>query len=394
MVLRRLIRKIRFRPLGKLKRGIQGGIYFFISMVGPVILCLLRRLNLIKPEEKFIKEKIKNILILRPDRIGDLILATPTFKVLREAFPVAYIAVLVDQKNVDLIINNPYIDEIFTIRRKGLLGLFLNKRLIKELREKRFDLTVVLYSTLWCGILALLCEIPHRLGYAFHGNGFLLTLKPIQRYEQINRHEVEINSDLLKLLGIESPPVKLYVSIKEESEKIIEELLAKNNINFQDKIVIIHPGSFEAYIRWQKRGFARVADYIISSGKARVIILGGPGEEKLVKEVVSFMEQKPIVALGLSLSESASLIKRAKLFLGHSTGPMHIACALEVPVIAIFGSKHIMDSYVNWGPYGIKSMILHKDLGCIDCQPADCRRYRCMEAISTEDVIGAVEKFL
>lgn len=392
--LRKLIRRIRFRPLGNLKRRLQRIVYRIIELVGGSIFSLLIGLKIIKPPKKFVKEHISSILIIRPDRIGDLVLATPTFKVLRENFPNACIAVLIDYKNQDLIVNNPYINAIFAIKHKGIIGLFFNIKLIKQLTPKRFDLALILYSSFWCGLLAVLSNIPHRLGYAYHGNGFLLNLKPAQKYEEINKHEVEINLDLLKLLGIESPSVKLYVSIKKESEKIIEEFLAKNNINFQDKIVVIHPGAYEEYRRWLKRGFAKVADYIISNGKAKVFILGGPGEEKLVKEVVSFMEQKPIVALGLSLSESTSLIKRAKLFLGHATGPMHIACALEVPVIAILGSKHIMDCYVNWGPYGIKSMILHKDLGCIDCQPADCRRYRCMEAISAEDVIGAVEKLL
>lgn len=392
--IKKLLKRIKYGPFGKLKRAIQRVLYRLIFFCGDTILSLFKLFKIIRPDNKLVKENIKKILILRPDGIGDVVLSTPVFKALRENFPLAYIAVLVHEKNKDLIVNNPYINEIFTLRHKGIGGLFRNQKLIKKLTKKGFDLAVVLLSVLWCNLLAVICKIPHRLGYAFHGNGFLLNLKPAQKYEEFKKHEVAANLDLLRLIGIEPIKGELGVSRLEDAESKINNFLRNNNGGVEDKLIVIHPGANEECDRWSKEGFAKVADWILDNFNAQVIILGGVGEEDLVKKVVGLMKKNPIVAINLSLSEVISLIQRASLFIGNSTGTMHIASALKVPVVAIFGNSHPLDSYQRWGPYGTNNMIVHKDIGCIDCQPADCRRYRCMEAVSPQDVMESVKRLI
>jgi lipopolysaccharide heptosyltransferase II len=393
MNLRRLIRKIRFKPFGTAKRFIQQCLYLAIFIFGLLIFFILRNLKIIRVE-KFSRDKIKKILIFRPDRIGDLILATPVFKALRENLPGSYIAVLVDEKNKDLIVNNPYINEIFTIRHKGVSGIFKNKGLIAKLQNKAFDLAVILYPALWCGLLAVCCKIPRRLGYNFHGNSFLFTLIPPEKYERLYKHEVWVNLDLLKFIGVEASDVELHVSILQHAEKKVDSFLSENGLSCDDRIVVVHPGAYEEYIRWTKEGFARVADCLINDFNAKVVILGGQNEEALVKEVIALMHQRPVAALGLGISEAVSLIKRARLFIGNSTGPMHIAAALRVPIVAIFGNIHPMDSYKKWGPFSRNSIVVQKAVGCLECNPSDCRHYKCMEAVSYKDVLEAAKKFI
>lgn len=389
MILRRLIRKVRFRPLGKLKRKVQNFLYLVIAKVGGAVFVLLRSLRLIKPILPYERSKVRKILILRPDRIGDLILATPTFEAIRENFPGAYIILIVASETKDLVISNPFVDDVIAIRHKGIGGILRNQGLIKRLRKMQFDLAVILYPVLWCNLLALFSRIPYRLGYDFHGNGFLLTIKVPYRCEKEAKHEVDVNLDVAKAIGVEAKRKELHISISEVAEERIREFFSKNQIKSEDLVVVIHPGSYEDYIRWSSSGFAEVADRLIGERGAKVIILGGPNEEKIVREVCSMMQKRPIPALRATLAETASLIKRANLFIGNSTGPMHIAAALKVPVVAIFGNVHPLDCYQKWGPYGEGHMVVHKDVGCIDCQPSDCRRYRCMEAVTAEDVFGA-----
>jgi len=187
---------------------------------------------------------------------------------------------------------------------------------------------------------------------------------------------------------------RLHVSISPEAEERIASFLREKDVGPEDVVTVIHPGSYEDYIRWSAKGFAEVADRLITDYGVKPIILAGPDEDKLVDRVCALMRQKHITASGLRLSETVSLIKRAALFIGNSTGPMHIAAALQVPVVAIFGNVHPLDSYQKWGPYGEKHIVVHKDVGCRNCRPSDCRRYRCMEAITPEDVMTAVKKLI
>lgn len=106
------------------------------------------------------------------------------------------------------------------------------------------------------------------------------------------------------------------------------------------------------------------------------------------------MEEKPFEARDMTLTQLVSLIKRGHLFIGNSTGPMHIAAALEVPVIAIFGTMHPLDSYKEWGPWGEKHIIISKELECGDCHPSDCKTFDCMKLISSEEVSKAAKKII
>ncbi|MCM8763262.1 MAG: glycosyltransferase family 9 protein, partial [Candidatus Omnitrophica bacterium] len=175
-------------------------------------------------------------------------------------------------------------------------------------------------------------------------------------------------------------------------EKIAEDFLKNYAIQKSDLKIVIHPGARQEYIRWKKEGFAKVSDELIKQYNAKIILIGSSNESNLVGEIASLMKQRPILAIGLKLTVLVSLIKRCHLFIGNSTGPMHLAAALKVPVVAIFGNIHPLDSYQEWGPWGENHIVVSKNLRCKNCHPGDCRTLDCMRLITAEDVLDAAKK--
>lgn len=387
--IRKLARRLtKNRPLGRLKRCLQKFFYYARGLCGSFLFAIFRFLKLIEPMPAWDKNSIKNILILKPERIGDAILATPTFQAIRQHFPDAYIGLVVSYNVRDAMNGNPFVNEIFTFKAKGISAIIKEISTIKRLKALQFDLAVILYPTFWCNIVALFSGARHRVGYDFHNNGFFLTVKIPYMCESIVKHEVEVNLDVVRAIGVDIEKKELFVNISEEAERYIIEFLDKRGLK-DEGFVVIHPGAFEEYIRWNEREFAKVADRIIEEQNMKVILLAGPGEQGLANRVARLMKKRPIVASNLKLSQTVSLIKRAILFIGNSTGPMHIAAALKIPVVAIFGNIHPLDSYQKWGPYGEKNIVVHKDVGCTRCQPSECNHYRCMGEITADDVYSA-----
>jgi heptosyltransferase-2 len=106
------------------------------------------------------------------------------------------------------------------------------------------------------------------------------------------------------------------------------------------------------------------------------------------------MKMKPVYFTGVSITQLIAIIKSCDLFIGNSTGPMHIAAAVGVPVIAIFGSQHPLDSYHEWGPWSDKSIVISKDTDCPECHPTDCINFDCMNNIEAVEILEAAQNLL
>ncbi|MFZ5799802.1 MAG: glycosyltransferase family 9 protein [Candidatus Omnitrophota bacterium] len=379
MILRKISRKIKWKPLVRLRKAAQQAVYFIVGAAGSFTFSLLRALRLLPAVKVYKGEAIKKILVMRPDRIGDLILATPVFENLRRHFPKARIAVLIAKGNKDLIEGNPSIDQIL-----------VSPVPLRYLEAEKFDLAIVLYSAFWTARLAFRAGIPFRAGYDFHGCGFLLTHKIPYEQKAAALHEVDRNLNLLELIGITPQIKELRISVSPEAQKKISHWLLSRGLSENSHLAIVHPGAYEEYIRWRPEGFAKVADCLIADYKMQVVLLAGPQEYDLVRKVAALMHNQPVLATGLTLGQTVALIKRAELFIGNSTGPMHIAAALKIPVVAIFGSRHPMDDFHKWGPYGTKSFVVRRDVACKSCEPSECRHLRCMKEIEPAQVLEAV----
>jgi len=303
-----------------------------------------------------------------------------------------------------LVINNPNLDQTMEYDRS--FSFYAKICVIRKLRLLRPELAIVLNTDFFSGLIAFLSGAKYRVGNAHKEASFFFTIAvedPTRSgmssssgaKDQI-KHTVESTLDLVRTLKVPVNEKKeLSVSITEEGEKYVDRFFEKHKLDDTDLIIAIHPGSRQPYIRWRKEGFAEVADQLIENHNAKIILIGGPGESQIINDVLSLMKHG-IIAIDppIKLTELVSLLNRCHLFIGNSTGPMHIAAALKVPVVAIFGSKHPMDNYKKWGPWGEGHIVVSKNLDCLDCHPGDCKTFECMELISPTDVLKAVEKII
>jgi heptosyltransferase-2 len=376
-LLKKTLKHIDIKTLNIFIRRLRGFSYSLLDFVG-YILFLPSFIH--SRKDKQLKEKVKKILIIRIDRIGDVILSTPAIRAVRQSYPGAEVHLLITKYTKDLVINNPDLDSLL---------IYKNDKLNKD-----YDLAIALHPGFRQNYLSFLSGAKVRVGYTGGGGGFFLTHRLKDDRAKRIRHEVESALEVVRLIGCKANDKHLEVSITEEGEKYAEDYFKKNHLSSQHNIIVIHPGARQEYIRWRKEGFARVADRIIKEKGGKVILIGSEAEADLIEDTARLMTEKPVCVVGWRLMHLVSLIKRSHLFIGNSTGPMHIASALNVPVVAIFGVIHPLDSCHEWGPWGGNHTVVSKDLNCPECHPTDCDTFDCMQLISAEEVFEAAKRKL
>lgn len=393
MDLRKYTGKIKSRPVRRLARLLRKITFFLMNFFGAILLFLLRLVRIIPFAQTFEKDKIRKILIVRPDMIGDVVLATPLIKACRDNFPDAHIAMVVSKLTKDLVMNNPYLNEVIVTKGIGIKNLIRDRDTIKSIREKRFDLAFVLFSAFSCNLFVFLTGATHRIGYGDRGSKFLLTKSLSRDAMQLDIvHNIDLNLNLLKAIGGEVESKQLYVSVYEESEARASNFFQEHGIGAGDMVVLIHPGSRKEYQRWPASSFSKLADRLIDELKVRIILLSGPLDGEVVKSVVGQMHNYPVVASGLSLRDVISLIKKCDLYIGHSTGTTHIADALGKTAIMIMGFLKSWDGPGAWGLTHHGSINVFKDIGCQYCVPSECRSYPCLSEIKVEEVFDTAKE--
>jgi len=348
----------------------------------------------LKPRTKN-PDDFKRILICRTDRIGDVLLSTPVIKALKERYPKAYIAMMVSAYAKDIVSGNPYLDKVIILDKdgehKGWLGSI---KFIRELKKYKFDLVLILHPVNRVHLITFFSGIPKRVGYD-RKLGFLLTDK-IEHSKQLGmKHELDYNFDLLRYLGIEVSDKDLFIPIKAESEKWLADFFAQEGISNADKLLAIHPAASCPSKIWPVERFAETADRLAEKYGFKVLVISGPKDIALAKNLVKHMHSVTMNLAGkTSVTQLASLLKRCRLLISNDSGPVHIASAVGTPVISIFARNQAGLSPKRWGPVGKKDKILHKAV-CLECLAHNCKKeFACLKAISVEDVILAADAIL
>ncbi|MDP2940847.1 MAG: lipopolysaccharide heptosyltransferase II [Candidatus Omnitrophota bacterium] len=338
----------------------------------------------------------KRILIVRTDRIGDVLLSTPVIKALREAYPFAYIAMMVSPYAKDIVEGNPYLDEVIIYDKDGKhRSLRRSWKFACNLKKKKFDLALVLHPTNRVHLMVFLAAIPRRIGYG-RKLGFLLTERLEHKKQRGEKHELEYNLDLARHLGIQPQDKNLFMPLKEDAEKWAEEFLREQGIKAGDKLLAIHPGASCPSKIWLPERFAEAADKLSRKFGFKVFIIAGPKDIEKAKAVAEKMLTPAVNLAGrTSVAQLASLLKRCRLFISNDSGPVHIASAVGVPVISIFGRNQKGLSPLRWGPVGEKDKALHQEVGCIECLAHNClKEFACLKAITVDDVLKAADEML
>ena len=343
--------------------------------------------------------KIKRILIVRTDRIGDVVLSTPLVTATRMAFPQAYIAIMVSPETQEIVAQNPDLNEVIVYDKKlRHRSFFQTLCFAMHLKQKRFDLALILHSTKRVSLVSFLAGIPRRIGYARGKMDFLLTDKLEYRKRLGEKHESEYSLDVLRSIGIEARPSPLVMPVKESDEKALDDLLQENGLQQGEKFIVLHPGASSVSKMWPQENFANLADILIEKFRVKIVLVSGPGQVDIGKGVKDQMKlkHKVIFLCGrTSLGALAALFKRAALFISNDSGPVHIACAVGTAVISIFGRNEKGLSPVRWRPLGARAAILHKDVGCAECLAHNCKKdFLCLKSVTVEEVLEKASKLL
>jgi len=338
----------------------------------------------------------KNILVVRLDRIGDVILSTPAIRSIKETFPASRITVMVRPHARDIVVGSPFIDGVILYDKdKSQRGIWQMAKLIMDLRRRRFDAAIILHPTARSHLLACLAGIPVRIGYDKKLGGLLTFALPHEK-QRGAKHEREYVLDLVRLIGCETRDTSLFMPKDAGAEERVRALLADAGISEQDPLVVIHPSASCPSKRWPAERFARVADTLIEASGVRVIIVSGEGHRESGDAVQRAMKMKVLNLSGkTTIGELASIMRRSKMLISCDSGPVHIAAAVGTPVVVIFGRSDKGLSPARWGPTGERDIVLHKYVGCAVCLAHNCDKgFKCLMAVSVDEVIAAAHRLL
>jgi len=334
-------------------------------------------------------EDARNILVRGTNWIGDVIMTLPAMAAIRRAFPGARISVLAKPWVADIFSLCSDVDEVILYRSPGVhAGVGGILRLAGELREKKFDAAILLQNAIEAAIISFLAGIPVRAGYNSDGRGPLLT-HSVKRTRAVRRiHQVDYYLEMVKTLGCVDGSRELHLTLTRADQNRTDEILRSYGIDPDAFLVGIAPGAtFGAAKKWFPDRFAAVADRLTDEFSARVLLFGSAGDRESTEGVARYARHTLTDLAGMTtLREAISLISRCRLFISNDSGLMHVAGALDVPTVAVFGSTNP----VTTSPLGKNSIVVHKDLACSPCLKTTCPTdFRCMEMIGVEDVYGA-----
>ena len=310
------------------------------------------------------QKHLQNILVVRTDRIGDVLLTLPTIEALKLNFPNARIAMLLNSYTADLV--EGIADVLIYSNSRGIAPKPFFE-MLAELRRARFDAVIVAFPRFRVALLLWLAGIPVRVGTGYRWYSFLFNKKIFEHRKIAEKHEAEYNLSLLKGVGCEvSSRPELKIVISEQERKKASDILQSMEVSGSDRVVLLHPGSGGSARDWRPDNFAILAAELKKLGFC-VIISGGKTETHLVQSVMQKAGDgvKSFVS-DLSLKEFAAFIQTAKLFVANSTGPLHIAAAVQTPVIGFYPPVPVI-SPKRWGPLTEKKIIFVPD-------PAQCSR--------------------
>jgi heptosyltransferase III len=291
---------------------------------------------------------INTVLVIRPDRLGDVVLSTPVYETLKKAYPHLSINVLVESVQAELLKDNPNINRILAYDPRQPLTIF------RQLRDEHFDLTLTLIKkfSATATFFALCSGAKIRVGYDHPENAWVHNIRvPAEGPPQ---HESENNLELLRALGIheiQNQP-KLYFN-PQETQKIVG-ILQQFRTSWNQPVVLVKTGTRIAKWGWQWEKFQTVIEGLLES--AQVWLINGPGEEAELKTAIANMQKKPQLLPLLTAKELALLIQECDVLLCNHTGIMHLASAVDKPVCAIFKHGEIK----RWGPLNSNSVVLEE----------------------------------
>lgn len=335
--------------------------------------------------------RTNRILVRGTNWVGDAVMTLPALSALRQNFPNACITVLGRPWVLPVYAAHSAVDRLMAYETSGGVLQALKKRaaVIREIRRRHFDLAILFQNAFEAALTAFLGGVPRRVGYDSDGRRPLLTLAVRRRQIEPGRHQVYYYLSMLAAAGWRAAYQAPALRVSAADGALAESRLAGIGVTRGDTLVALCPGAiYGPTKRWPPDRFARVGDWAARRWNARVILLGSAGEAPICAGVARAME-RPAVDLcgGLPLGAAMSAIRRCRLVVSNDSGLMHVAAALGVPTVAVFGST----DPVATGPLGPHTRVVQHPTHCAPCFLRDCPLdFGCMLGVTPEMVWEAM----
>jgi heptosyltransferase II len=327
--------------------------------------------------------KTKNILIIKPGAMGDLLHLTPTIRGLRKRFPETRIDILVGNKaSIDLFRYHPDINEVLVYDRRGehrSLSAMLS--LWKQIRSRSYDLVINFQRSNLKNWFLTSAALPCRI-LVYHKTRTKII------------HAVMDHLKTVEPLGILPDGEQLNLYLSPDNLQYATALFESHGLDTLP-VVAINPGASHPVNRWSTAQFAALADRVSNELNAAVIIVGSSGDTPLAHDIDRLSSSHPLVLTGTTtMLQLGAILEKSALLVSGDTGPMHMATAVRTPVIALFGAA----DPERTGPTGSGHRVLQaRKLACVPCRSRKCSNshyMECMERITVDDVFDAVKEML
>ncbi|MBP6962871.1 MAG: glycosyltransferase family 9 protein [Armatimonadetes bacterium] len=337
------------------------------------------------------------ILIVKLSAIGDVIMTTPVAKALRAAFPGAYIAWVVEPKSRDILIGNPYLDEVIVWDRPADLSwnplsvaaTWKSLRALgRELRSKRFDVAVDLQGLLRSALVAKSSGAKCVLGFDSGREGSTRLYTHLYPLSLTGTRGPQRYLDALRLLGVHASHTEMCMPLTEDdrayARRILDEETARH-LPDRRLIAALAPATTWPHKHWTEEGWAGLADGLIARYEALPVFLGSSADVNLIGRIRGLMTREPGDVVGrTTLKQAGAVLEEADLVFGVDTGLLHMSIALGRPTIGIFGPtrwRHLMR--------GELLSVVVKEMDCIPCmRHPTCTDFACMRAITSDEVLS------
>lgn len=340
----------------------------------------------------------KRLLVVIPNWVGDVVMASPVLAAIRARFPHAHIAYLMRRYVGEIVAGGGWHDSaLFWSQQRGLrreLALF---SLARRIRDEHFDAALLLTNSFRSGLVTWLADVPRRIGFARDGRSWLLTerLRPKRADGRfVPTPVLDSYCELSKALGAPVADRQLRLGIAPEQRSAGEQLLSAYQLNAGAPYAVLIPGAaFGGSKMWPTDRFAAVCDALAERYGLRSVLVGAPGERPVL-QAIREQASAPVITCDdppTTLGSLKVLVQRAALMVCNDTGPRHYANAFNVPTVTLFGPTHQRWTDTDYA----RERKLQIEVDCGPCQLKKCPLdHRCMTRLSADYVLDAVGDLL
>ncbi len=332
------------------------------------------------------------VLVREVNWLGDLVISLPALRAVRRRFADSHLAVLVRAELAGFFDGCEWIDEVIGYRRgASRLGIADQWRIVGELRARRFDLAILFPNSFSSALWTALAGVPRRAGYATDARGPILTDKARPDATAFDGHQANYWLAMVKrTVGAEGDPADGAIAAAPANRERMTALLAARRKHPEARLIAIAPAAaYGPAKEWPAQHYATLIDLLAERGSAECVLIGAPAERERCERIAALARTGAIVAAGeTGVGELIAMLSLCDGFVGNDSGAMHLAGALGIPTVAIFGSTNPLRT----GPLGPRVHVLWRPPPCSPCLERTCRfgHYECLTRVAPGEVLDAI----